>query len=117
MMNNYNKMKWQLKSLREINKNLENDVDLLTNINMSTAKLKEEKENENENLQQLIMVSNELNILMTKMMRLCDEETFVGTAYICAILHYQKVLAERLRDSNNVTTQSNESWNSQTQMN
>ena len=109
--NNYYKLKRQLNDLRQQNKYLKDDNELLQSLNNTTFDARMKADNENDNLQNLMYLNNQLNILMTDMLNYCDQDTVNGTAFKCAILQYQKVLAERmscLQKENN--DQTNESW-------
>ena len=111
MRNNYNKMKRQLQALKQENENLKDDNELLQSLNNTTFDARLKADNENDNLQNLMCLNNQINILMTDMLNYCDQDTVIGSAFKCAILQYQKVLAERmscLQKENN--DQTNESW-------
>ena len=111
MRNNYNKMKRQLQALKQENENLKDDNELLQSLNNTTFDARLRADNENYNVQNLMCLNNQINILMTDMLNYCDQDTVIGTAFKCAILQYQKVLAERmscLQKNNN--DQTNESW-------
>ena len=109
MKNNSYKMKKQLEALKEENKYLKDDNELLHSLNNTAFDARLKADNDNFNLQNLIYLNNQLNILMTDMLNYCDQNTIVGTAFKCAILQYQKVLAERMscldKDSDNQTNQ------------
>ena len=111
MRNNNYRMKKQLQALKQENENLKDDNELLQSLNNTTFDARLKADNENDNLQNLMYLNNQLNILMTDMLNYCDQDTVIGTAFKCAILQYQKVLAERmscLQKENN--DQTNESW-------
>ena len=111
MRNNNYRMKKQLQALKQENKYLKDDNELLHSLNNTSFEARLKADNENDNLQNLMYLNNQLNILMTDMLNYCDQDTVVGTAFKCAILQYQKVLAERmscLQKNNN--DQTNESW-------
>ena len=111
MKNNYYKIKKQLEALREENKYLKDDNELLHSLNNTTFDARLKADNDNFNLQNLIYLNNQLNILMTDMLNYCDQNTVVGTAFKCAILQYQKVLAERMSClENDNENQSNQLW-------
>lgn len=111
MKNNYNKIKKQLQALKEENKYLKDDNELLHSLNNTTFDARLKADNDNFNLQNLIYLNNQLNILMTDMLNYCDQNTVVGTAFKCAILQYQKVLAERMSClENDNENQSNQLW-------
>ena len=111
MKNNYYKIKKQLEALREENKYLKDDNELLHSLNTTTFDARLKADNDNFNLQNLIYLNNQLNILMTDMLNYCDQNTVVGTAFKCAILQYQKVLAERMSClENDNENQSNQLW-------
>lgn len=111
MKNSYYKIKKQLEALKQENENLKDDNELLQSLNNTTFDARLKADNENFNVQNLMYLNNQLNILMTDMLNYCDQDTVVGTAFKCAILQYQKVLAERMsclqKDNND---QTNESW-------
>lgn len=96
MRNNYFRMKKQLEALKDENKYLKDDNELLHSLNNTTFNARLEADNDNFNLQNLMLLNNQLNILMTDMLNYCDQNTVIGTAFKCAILQYQKVLAERM---------------------
>lgn len=111
MKNNSYKMKKQLEALKEENKYLKDDNELLHSLNNTTFDARLKADNDNFNLQNLIYLNNQLNILMTDMLNYCDQNTVVGTAFKCAILQYQKVLAERMSClENDNENQSNQLW-------
>ena len=112
MKNNYNKIKKQLQELKEENKYLKDDNELLHSLNNTTFDARLKADNDNFNLQNLIYLNNQLNILMTDMLNYCDQNTIIGTAFKCAILQYQKVLAERMSclDNDN-ENQTDDTWN------
>lgn len=111
MKNNSYKMKKQLEALKEENKYLKDDNELLHSLNNTTFDARLKADNDNFNLQNLIYLNNQLNILMTDMLNYCDQNTVVGTAFKCAILQYQKVLAERMSClENDNDNQTNQSW-------
>ena len=93
-MKNYRNIKRQLQALREENGFLHNDIEVLQDINTSVIDSKAKKEKENMNLEELAKLGTLLNIIMTRMLDQCDEDTLVGSAYKSAILQYQRTLAE-----------------------
>lgn len=116
-MKDYNKLNKQLYALREENKYLHHDISILQDINSSHYDTIVAKDKENENLQKLMVQNIQVNIIMTEMLKHCDQDTVVGTAFKAAILQYQKVLAERMWSLNNKDKHTDESWNLQTPMN
>ena len=112
-MKNNNNIKRQLKALKEENCFLHNDIDVLQGINTSVINSKAKKERENRNLEELAKLGTSLNIIMTQMLDVCDEETSVGSAYKLAILQYQRTLAEGMgmKPYRNNVTQTDGLWN------
>ncbi len=112
MKNNYYKIKKQLEALKDENEYLKDNNKLLHSLNDITFNARWEADSENYNLQNLMLLSNQLNILMTDMLNYCDQNTIIGTAFKCAILQYQKVLAERMSclDNDN-ENQTDDTWN------
>ena len=96
MKNNNYKMKKQLEALKEENKYLKSDNELLQNLNNTAFEARLKADTENYNFQNLMYLNNQLNILMTDMLNYCDPNTVIGTAFKCAILQYQKALEERM---------------------
>lgn len=96
MRNHYNKIRKQLEALKQENNYLKDDNELLQNLNNTTFDARLKADNDNFNLQNLMLLNNQLNILMTDMLNYCDQDTVIGTAFKYAILQYQKVLAERM---------------------
>ena len=107
MRNSYRKMKRELEALKEENSYLHDDIKHLSDFSGFVDRLRGEKQDEVNSLQQLILLNNQVQIMMTDMLNYCDQNTVVGTAFKLAILQYQKVLADRmscLQDNNNAET-------------
>lgn len=111
MKNNYYKIKKQLEALREENKYLKDDNELLHSLNNTTFDARLKAENDNFNLQELTKLGTSLSIIMSQMLGKCDEDTLVGSAYKSAILQFQRALAEGFGYFNNNGNQTDATWN------
>ena len=111
MRNNYNKMKRQLQSLREENKYLRDDNELMHNMYDTSFQARLKADNDNFNLQELTKLGTSLSIIMSQMLGKCDEDTLVGSAYKSAILQFQRALAEGMGYLNNNGNQTDATWN------
>lgn len=112
MKNNYNKIKKQLEALKEENKYLKDDNELMHNMYNTSFEARLKANNDNFNLEELARLGTSLSIIMSQMLTKCDEDTLVGSAYKNAILTFQRALAEGfgyLR-ANNIN-QSDATWN------
>lgn len=110
MRNNYNKIKRQLQSLREENKYLRDDNELMNNMYNTSFEARLKAENDNFNLQELTKLGTSLSIIMSQMLGKCDDNTMVGSAYKSAILQFQRALAEGMGYLNNSDNQT-VTWN------
>ena len=90
MKNNYYRIKKQLEALKEENKYLKDDNELLHSLNNTTFDARLKAENDNFNLQELTKLGTSLSIIMSQMLGKCDEDTLVGSAYKSAILQFQR---------------------------
>ena len=111
MRNNYNKMKRQLQSLREENKYLRDDNELMHNMYDTSFQARLKADNDNFNLQELTKLGTSLSIIMSQMLGKCDEDTLAGSAYKSAILQFQRALAEGMGYLNNNGNQTDATWN------
>ena len=110
MRNNYYRMKRQLQSLREENKFLRDDNELMHNMYDTSFQARLKANNDNFNLQELTKLGTSLSIIMSQMLSKCDDNTMVGSAYKSAILQFQRALAEGMGYLNNNNNQTNQSW-------
>lgn len=110
MRNNYNKMMRQLQSLREENKYLRDENELMNNMYNTSFEARLKADNENFNLQELTKLGTSLSIIMSQMLGKCDDNTMVGSAYKSAILQFQRALAEGMGYLNNSDNQT-ATWN------
>ena len=101
MKNNYNKIKKQLQELKEENKFLKDDNELMHNMYNTSFEARLKANNDNINLEELAKLGTSLTIIMTQMLGKCDEDTLVGSAYKSAILQFQRALAEGFGYFNN----------------
>ena len=111
MRNNYYRMKRQLQSLREENKFLRDDNELMHNMYDTSFQARLKANNDNINLEELAKLGTSLSIIMTQMLGKCDEDTLVGSAYKSAILQFQRALAEGMGYFNNNDNQTDATWN------
>ena len=108
----YFKIKKQLQELKEENKFLKDDNELMHNMYNTSFEARLKANNDNFNLEELARLGTSLSIIMSQMLTKCDEDTLVGSAYKNAILTFQRALAEGfgyLR-ANNIN-QSDATWN------
>lgn len=110
MKNNSYKMKKQLEALKEENKYLKDDNELLHSLNNTTFDARLKADNDNFNLQELTKLGTSLSIIMSQMLTKCDDNTMVGSAYKSAILQFQRALAEGMGYLNNNNNQT-ATWN------
>ena len=110
MKNNSYKMKKQLDALKEENKYLRDDNELMNNMYNTSFEARLKAENDNFNLQELTKLGTSLSIIMSQMLTKCDDNTMVGSAYKSAILQFQRALAEGFGYFNNNDNQTNQSW-------
>ena len=110
MKNNSYKMKKQLDALKEENKYLRDDNELMNNMYNTSFEARLKAENDNFNLQELTKLGTSLSIIMSQMLGKCDDNTMVGSAYKSAILQFQRALAEGMGYLNNNNNQTNQSW-------
>ncbi len=110
MKNNSYKMKKQLDALKEENKYLRDDNELMNNMYNTSFEARLKAENDNFNLQELTKLGTSLSIIMSQMLTKCDDNTMVGSAYKSAILQFQRALAEGMGYLNNNNNQT-ATWN------
>ena len=110
MKNNSYKMKKQLEALKEENKYLRDDNELMNNMYNTSFEARLKAENDNFNLQELTKLGTSLSIIMSQMLTKCDDNTMVGSAYKSAILQFQRALAEGMGYLNNNNNQT-ATWN------
>ena len=110
MKNNSYKMKKQLEALKEENKYLRDDNELMNNMYNTSFEARLKAENDNFNLQELTKLGTSLSIIMSQMLTKCDDNTMVGSAYKSAILQFQRALAEGMGYLNNNDNQT-ATWN------
>ncbi len=110
MKNNSYKMKKQLEALKEENKYLRDDNELMNNMYNTSFEARLKAENDNFNLQELTKLGTSLSIIMSQMLTKCDDNTIVGSAYKSAILQFQRALAEGMGYLNNNNNQT-ATWN------
>lgn len=110
MRNNYYRMKRQLQSLREENKFLRDDNELMHNMYDTSFQARLKANNDNFNLEELARLGTSLSIIMSQILTKCDEDTLVGSAYKSAILQFQRALAEGMGYFNNNDNQT-VTWN------
>ena len=110
MKNNYYRIKRQLEALKEENKYLRDDNELMNNMYNTSFEARLKAENDNFNLQELTKLGTSLSIIMSQMLTKCDDNTMVGSAYKSAILQFQRALAEGMGYLNNNNNQTNQSW-------
>ena len=110
MKNNSYKMKKQLDALKEENKYLRDDNELMHNMYDTSFQARLKANNDNFNLQELTKLGTSLSIIMSQMLGKCDDNTMVGSAYKSAILQFQRALAEGMGYLNNNNNQTNQSW-------
>ena len=110
MKNNYNKIKKQLQELKEENKFLKDDNELMHNMYNTSFEARLKANNDNFNLEELARLGTSLSIIMSQMLGKCDEDTLVGSAYKSAILQFQRALAEGFGYFNNNDNQT-VTWN------
>lgn len=110
MKNNSYKMKKQLDALKEENKYLRDDNELMNNMYNTSFEARLKAENDNFNLQELTKLGTSLSIIMSQMLGKCDDNTLVGSAYKSAILQFQRALAEGMGYLNNNNNQT-ATWN------
>ena len=110
MKNNSYKMKKQLDALKEENKYLRDDNELMNNMYNTSFEARLKAENDNFNLQELTKLGTSLSIIMSQMLTKCDDNTMVGSAYKSAILQFQRALAEGMGYLNNNDNQT-ATWN------
>ena len=110
MKNNSYKMKKQLEALKEENKYLRDDNELMNNMYNTSFEARLKAENDNFNLQELTKLGTSLSIIMSQMLTKCDDNTMVGSAYKSAILQFQRALAEGMGYFNNNDNQT-VTWN------
>ena len=110
MKNNSYKMKKQLEALKEENKYLRDDNELMNNMYNTSFEARLKAENDNFNLQELTKLGTSLSIIMSQMLGKCDDNTMVGSAYKSAILQFQRALAEGMGYLNNSDNQT-VTWN------
>ena len=111
MKNNYNKIKKQLQELKEENKFLKDDNELMHNMYNTSFEARLKANNDNFNLEELARLGTSLSIIMSQMLGKCDEDTLVGSAYKSAILQFQRALAEGFGYFNNNGNQTDATWN------
>lgn len=110
MKNKYIKIKRQLQALKEENKYLRDDNELMNNMYNTSFEARLKAENDNFNLQELTKLGTSLSIIMSQMLGKCDDNTMVGSAYKSAILQFQRALAEGMGYLNNNNNQT-ATWN------
>lgn len=110
MKNNYYKIKKQFEALKEENKYLRDDNELMNNMYNTSFEARLKAENDNFNLQELTKLGTSLSIIMSQMLTKCDDNTMVGSAYKSAILQFQRALAEGMGYLNNNNNQT-ATWN------
>lgn len=110
MKNNYYRIKRQLEALKEENKYLRDDNELMNNMYNTSFEARLKAENDNFNLQELTKLGTSLSIIMSQMLTKCDDNTMVGSAYKSAILQFQRALAEGMGYLNNNNNQT-ATWN------
>ena len=110
MRKNYYRMKRQLQSLREENKFLRDDNELMHNMYDTSFQARLKANNDNFNLEELARLGTSLSIIMSQILTKCDEDTLVGSAYKSAILQFQRALAEGMGYFNNNDNQT-VTWN------
>lgn len=111
MKNNYYKIKKQFEALKEENKYLRDDNELMNNMYNTSFEARLKAENDNFNLQELTKLGTSLSIIMSQMLTKCDDDTMVGSAYKSAILQFQRALAEGFGYFNNNGNQTDATWN------
>ncbi len=110
MKNNSYKMKKHLEALKEENKYLRDDNELMNNMYNTSFEARLKAENDNFNLQELTKLGTSLSIIMSQMLTKCDDNKIVGSAYKPAILEFQRALAEGMGYLNNNNNQT-ATWN------